>query len=566
VADRSVIAGTAHPFGSGVDMSQHGFESVAARLDWVERQFWINRDEALDAAESWLADLAANEHGAVSRRLQVVVASVTSRRGDPSQSASDVQAILDWAERHGEVALQSRCHDVLGSVFEMVGDSVRALEHAVATNDLLDESEVPLMRAAARLCLADALGSAGSFDEARRRYNDALRLVIDDPDTNIRYMILNNLAYTEFLAGNPVEALAAVERLVALSEANDRPIGMYARDTIARVYLTAGRLDEAETMLAAAMESTTLDAQPDSIAAALVTLAEVYRSQGRPDQAQVVIDQCQALAQENGLVRWATEIAREQAEAYAANRDFRRAFEAYRSFHEQWVALTASENESRGRILEALFQTAESRRESERYRELAEQDPLTGLPNRRFIDEQLALELMRVREGGVPLSIAMVDIDHFKRINDSLSHAVGDEVLRTLGQILTDAVAPVPGGVAARLGGEEFLLILPGLTPAEAYARFETVCRSIADFDWSPITADLPVTASLGVARAPADGDKKSELLRAADVRLYAAKRDGRNRVVHAATVVPMPQAAGPTAQGARKTEGAAPQPTPSVR
>ncbi|TFD28279.1 diguanylate cyclase [Cryobacterium cryoconiti] len=507
------------------------------RLARVERQFWIDRNVALESAEAWLAELGDGEHGATARRLRVVVAAVRMDRGDPSQSAVEVQEILSWAEQHGELALQSRCHDVLGSIFELVGDRALALEHAVAANDLLEDSEVPLMRAAARKCLADALGSAGSLDEARRRYADALRLVIDDPETMIRYNILNNLAYTEYLAHNQAEALAAVEQLICLSEVGDRQIGMYALDTVARVYLTAGRLDEAEQKLLPAMDPAVGDLHPDGSTAALVTLAEIYRTQGKLEQAQTVIDRCRDLSQRHGLIRWSTEAAREQAEIHAANGDFRAAFEAYRDFHEQSEALGASEDKSRGRILEAVFQTAEARRESERYRELAERDPLTGLHNRRFVDERLGVALLRMREGGPTLAIAMVDLDHFKRINDTLSHEVGDSVLREVGRLLIDAAASVTDGIAARLGGEEFLLALPGLEAGEAQLHFEAVCRAIADHDWSPITGSLPVTASIGVALAPADGQQSSDLLRAADVRLYVAKRDGRNRVVHAAVV-----------------------------
>jgi two-component system cell cycle response regulator len=148
------------------------YDPDAVRLASVERQFWIDRDVALEAAESRLEELGEAECGATARRLKVLIAAVRIHRTDPSQSAVDVQQILGWAEQHGEIALQSRCHDVLGSLFEMVGDRALALEHAVAANDLLADSEIPLMRAAARKCLADALGSAGSLDggaEAVRR-------------------------------------------------------------------------------------------------------------------------------------------------------------------------------------------------------------------------------------------------------------------------------------------------------------------------------------------------------------------------------------------------------------
>ncbi|MET0954606.1 MAG: GGDEF domain-containing protein, partial [Cryobacterium sp.] len=515
-----------------VAVVEHGADD--ARLVWVERQYWIDKDVALAAAEDWLAELGPGDHGALGRRLKVQVASITTRRGDPSAGATGVQSILRWAQRHGELTLQSRCHDVLGSIFEMVGDRALSLEHAVATNDLIGEAESPLMRAAARLTLADALGSSGSFDEARRRYEEALRLVIDDPETSIRYQILNNLAYTEYQAENHDEALAAVESLISLSALHDRPIGMYARETIARVYLTAGRLVEAADTLTAALAARPVDYHPDSIAAALVTLAETYRRQGRLDDAQAVIDQCRELTNEYSLVRWATEVSREQAEIHAETQDYRAAFEAYRRYHEQSVALGASENEARGRVLEAMFQTAESRRESERYREMAERDPLTELHNRRHVDERLAALLQSLREGGPSVAVAMLDVDHFKRINDTLSHEVGDVVLRTLGGILRQAVAGVPGAVAARLGGEEFLLILPALGTVEVRELCERVRLEVSGHDWSPIAGGLGVTVSLGVAIAPEDATTSSSLLRAADVRMYVAKRDGRNRVVGA--------------------------------
>jgi two-component system cell cycle response regulator len=514
-----------------VAVIEHG--SIDERLAWVERQFWIDQDVALAAAESWLAELGPDGDGALRRRLEVQRASITTRRGDPRQGAATVQRILDWAQRHNDRTLQSRCHEVLGSIFELIGDRVLALEHAVATNDLLDESESALMRATARLTLADALGSAGSFDEARRRYNEALRLVIDDPETSIRYKILNNLAYTEYQADNQTAALASVENLIALSALHERPLGMYARDTIARVYLTAGRLDDAEQTLVAALEAKPVDYLPDSIAVALVTLVETHRRQGRLADAQAVLDQCRALTEEHGLARWATELTREQAEIHAERGDYKSAFEEYRSYHAQSLALTAGENESRGSLLEAMFQTAESRRESERYREMAERDPLTELHNRRFADEQLTELLTNMREGGAPVSVAMLDVDHFKRINDDLTHDVGDQVLRVLAGILSDGMTPIPGGFVARIGGEEFLLVMPGITAEEVRELSEGMRAAVAGHDWSQISAGLGVTASLGVAFAPADADTSTALVRAADVRMYVAKRDGRNRVVH---------------------------------
>ncbi len=135
---------------------------------------------------------------------------------------------------------------------------------------------------------------------------------------------------------------------------------------------------------------------------------------------------------------------------------------------------------------------------------------------------------------GTPLTVALIDLDHFKRINDSLSHEVGDQVLVALGDLMvTEQDGLAPDGFVARMGGEEFLVFLPGLALMEAPRRLEAIRLGIAMHPWGPITGGLPVTASIGgVSVVPMDGDTPAELLAEADRRLYAAKRAGRDRVV----------------------------------
>jgi two-component system cell cycle response regulator len=506
--------------------------SIDSRLARVEALYWIDKRTAFNAAQLWLGQLGPGDHEATSRRLELVQASVRVRSGEISRGALQAQQILIWAVENGDFAVQSRCHRVLGAVFDMVGDSAMALEHAVAANNLLADSEEPIMRAAVRLCLADALGCAGSHDEAEIRYGEALTLVSDDDETKIRYVILNNLAFNCFRAHKPTQALAVVQRLLTVSKLNGRPLEMHARDTVGRIYLTVGRVIEAVQVLLPAMDAVPADSNPDDVAMCLVALAEVFRAQGQPDEAQQAINRCQVVCREHELTHWAAEISREQAETFAATEDFRGAFEAYRDYHQKFELQRSKANEARGRLLETMFRTTEARRESERYRELAVRDPLTGLHNRRYVDEQLSLALMRLRDGGPQLAIAMIDLDHFKQVNDRFSHEVGDDVLRAVGKILSQAVSTAPGAVAARMGGEEFLLVLPDLTPDVAGERFEALRRSIADYDWRLIAAGLTVTASIGVVVAPADGQRSPVLLRTADARLYLAKGSGRNRVI----------------------------------
>jgi diguanylate cyclase (GGDEF)-like protein len=161
---------------------------------------------------------------------------------------------------------------------------------------------------------------------------------------------------------------------------------------------------------------------------------------------------------------------------------------------------------------------------------MANRDALTGLHNRRYIDEYLPPLLEQAAEHGAPLSAALVDLDHFKRVNDTLSHAAGDLVLEQVAALLADVA--VDSGLVARLGGEEFLLVFPDTEADEAVRRCERLRRAIHEHLWRPVAGNIPVTASIGVTTVPNGRTTASALLAGADRNLYAAKRAGRNRVV----------------------------------
>lgn len=164
----------------------------------------------------------------------------------------------------------------------------------------------------------------------------------------------------------------------------------------------------------------------------------------------------------------------------------------------------------------------------EQLREQAIRDPLTGLYNRRYLDETLTRELARAQREGGPLSLILIDIDRFKQINDTHGHPAGDEVLRTLAGLLREGARLED--IPCRYGGEEFLLVLPGMDLPAARQRAE---------DWRERFAGQPVigegfaldaTLSAGIAVFPAHGQDSAALIEAADRALYAAKRLGRNR------------------------------------
>lgn len=174
------------------------------------------------------------------------------------------------------------------------------------------------------------------------------------------------------------------------------------------------------------------------------------------------------------------------------------------------------------RLLETIQAQAEA------FERQAREDALTGIANRRRVDEAVEIYFAEARRSGRPLSFLLMDIDHFKQVNDRWSHAIGDAVLKELGAILRSHQRP--GDLAGRLGGEEFVCVLSGADLAGARTYCERIRTAIQAHDWESIAPDLRVTASIGVVQW--DGDETySRMSSRADDLLYRAKSNGRNRV-----------------------------------
>lgn len=173
----------------------------------------------------------------------------------------------------------------------------------------------------------------------------------------------------------------------------------------------------------------------------------------------------------------------------------------------------------------------EERRLLKKLEDLASLDALTGLANRRTIFVRFEQELERARRHGHPIAVIIMDLDHFKRVNDSHGHAVGDEVLRVTGETLQETVRS--GDVIGRYGGEEFALCLPETTPEAAMQFAERLRKKIAEIRIPEGEREVRLTASFGVCgRQQVTTEGLNELLRHADGALYRAKHLGRNRTV----------------------------------
>jgi diguanylate cyclase (GGDEF)-like protein len=179
-------------------------------------------------------------------------------------------------------------------------------------------------------------------------------------------------------------------------------------------------------------------------------------------------------------------------------------------------------------LAEQLSLAVGNLRLQETLRSGSERDPLTDLYNRRHLEISLHRELARAQRHGFPVSLIMLDVDHFKAYNDANGHDAGDEVLRNVAHVLKRHTRAED--VACRYGGEEFLLVLPGCSVDDAYSKAEAIREAIAQLHVVSRGIALPrITASLGIACYPEDGGRMEDLVAAADAALYQAKSKGRN-------------------------------------
>ncbi|WP_328463216.1 diguanylate cyclase [Actinoplanes sp. NBC_00393] len=505
----------------------------AALLAIEDERSWDAEAELARSIEIEQAALALGD-GLLVARAQLCQANMRLRSGDVSGAAAQIWRVHQWAVSHDARLLLARTHLVWSNIHQHLSDAEQALEHAVLAVELLDEDSTTHMHIWHRTKLADALWAAGSMDAARIRYRQAEQLAVESGSPAL-LCLLNNYAFTEFDTGHQERAEEVADRLQRLAAERGELLEPAYLDTIGWIQIGNERFEAAETTMQECIERHAegrYDAA-DGLAMYLLTLARAQRGLAAYERAQATLDESRALCHERDLGDLLVRVHEEQAELHAARGEFAEAFAAHKVFFSAYQARHSVQREARTRTRQAMFETAEARQEAERFREQARRDPLTGLHNRRYVDERLP----GLIESDPALTVALVDLDHFKQVNDQLSHNVGDQVLVLVADLLAREIAMAcPDGFVARMGGEEFLIVLPDTTIPRAAGLLDSIRRVIRGHDWKPITRGLPVTVSIGVAAAAeAPATTQPSLLSTADSRLYAAKHAGRDRVVSAA-------------------------------
>ena len=426
-----------------------------------------------------------------------------------------------------------------------------ALQHArlaCAAADEADEAEAPALQALGLTCLAVCFDRMGDPWQAERMLHKAIdtAALADDPTT--RTMALNSLGalmlnvFHLLRDDEPDEARQALgparqalEAAHALATAQgDAFAQRVIEGNLGEALVHAGELEQAALWITRAERSANWDAPSAWQLRVLCNRGDWHLARGEPALARELLQRVESVI---GQVSSSPTLMRLHHALYEANLqlgDLAATLEHLTQFHNLYRRRATKQLKAQSRMLVSRVEVESALQEAQRQRHLAAameehalHDPLTGIGNRRLVARDLPALLSDCARHARPVTMALLDIDHFKTINDRFGHAVGDKVLAEVGEVLRRSTRGVD--MLARIGGEEFLLVMPDTSvpiALEVCQRLRAAGQAVV---WGELAAGLAVTWSVGLAEAPAYDHEA--LYARADAALYQSKAAGRDRV-----------------------------------
>lgn len=456
-----------------------------------------------------------------------------SRQGDLDRGQADLMAACDSLRQHGRPGEHALCLGHLANHYRRAGDLDEALRLTIRLRDAARASGAVYDESIHVYAIALVHDEQADWPAALAAYRQAAATFARMHDQSGLSYAEHGMATALWRMDQRADALVQVESAMRRLPPGDDP-KHHARMTQlhAELLLASGRPAEAQAALATVEATVRSAGDGPPLASWLVARAGAMQALGHWREAYQLLDEArriearlhkQRLSEQSARLRMQFNRARD-AEDLSALRQLNA--QGQRLRQTQAVAL----------VLFVLLLAASSvfgwrkLRQARHLQTVAMSDELTGLPNRRALLAHAEDSLVRARRTGDPVAVLMVDVDHFKRINDGHGHAVGDAVLRHLAQVL-------PAGLRGqdrlgRLGGEEFLAVLPGTSLAQARQVAERMRSSVAATPLGQPAGALAFTVSIGVAVSGAAAEPFDSLLQRADAALYRAKDGGRNAVV----------------------------------
>lgn len=497
----------------------------------------------------------------------------------PRDALADYDAGIKLARSHENERLVADGLTWRGSVQSLLGEHALALVDFLEAQKFYETSGAPIESEDNLFNIAVAYRRLGEEAQARDYLKKLLALGEQRHDRAQQLAAHMELGFLESEAGNQSAAESHLHKALALANAVDsRPQGASIHLGLAQVDNLQGRYRQALDELAKAQPGFARMGDRSNRDMVLLQTAEAHAGLGQHARAIDEYAQAEKLLQQSGNLRYLAELLDARAHSYQALGRLEPEVADLRRLVRVREALDRKAHSDNATLMNYQFQTAQREQENRRLaadRALKEQqlkslervrhwqrvalglggvlilmllwlavrqfrrsrklhrmamtDPLTGIANRRHIEQLARRALDHAGANGEPLCVLVLDVDHFKAVNDAFGHAVGDQVLVRIAQACKQALRQFD--MLGRLGGEEFLVVLPDTSLDVALQIAERLRRKVEALPLGNLAPGLQITASVGAAQAEHESDDLPELVRRADTAMYRAKDAGRNRV-----------------------------------
>jgi diguanylate cyclase (GGDEF)-like protein len=497
----------------------------------------------------------------------------------PRDALADYDAGIDLARSHENQRLVADGLTWRGSVQSLLGEHALALVDFLEAQKFYETSGAPVESEQNLFNIAVAYRRLGEEAPARDYLDRLLALGEQRHDRAQQLAAHMELGFLESEAGNQSAAEGHLRKALAFAHAVDsRPQGASIHLGLAQVDNLQGRYREALEELARAEPGFARMGDRSNRDMVLLQTAEAHAGLGQHAVAIGEYARAEKLLQQSGNMRYLAELLDARARSYQALGQLDREVADLRRLVKVREALDRKAHSDNATLMNYQFQTAQREQENRRlaadrtlkeaqvrYLErvrhwqrvalvlggvlivlllslalrqfrrsrklhrMAMTDPLTGIANRRHIEQLARRALDHAGANGEPLCVLVLDVDHFKAVNDAFGHAVGDQVLVRVAQACKQVLRRFD--MLGRLGGEEFLVVLPDTSMEVAMQMAERLRRKVESLALGSLAPGLQITASVGAAQADHEADDLPELVRRADTAMYRAKDAGRNRV-----------------------------------
>jgi diguanylate cyclase (GGDEF)-like protein len=435
------------------------------------------------------------------------------------------------AERIGDKFLIGSIQSILGRIYWHVDDLPTSMDYYLNALKLVQNENHPGLE----ISLINGLGlveyGLENYPASLDYFKTCLEKASED-DLTGRADANNNIAYVLHMLGRDQEALQYDMAALSLFEKLGTTVGkMETLHSLGAIHFALGNYDWAMAFLQDGIQLARQNGSQLLELSYIIEISRVHQARCALDQAEQEVLLALQIAEKINSLTNISLIHERLIEIYKEKQDYRSALEHFEAYHATYKKIFNDRSDRRVKNLEILHQVETTRKQADLYRELAGTDFLTSLVNRRRFLEIAEIASQRVKTTNGQLAILMMDIDHFKKINDRFGHKTGDEALSAIASRIKKSLRQ--GDIAGRYGGEEFIVLLTD-TPFDQCSNIaERLRQAVAQEPFQIGSTTISVTISLGLACLPPDHCPSIDgLIDCADQAMYLAKQQGRNRVV----------------------------------